>query len=479
MIDEHSDTVPLPAIPPPPHRPPSETAGRTAERTGRVPPPFGPIVKKVALGLAIVLVAGAGYAGLRQIADAPAAPGAPTAAESPQTSPTPDEAAEGVRRASVGGAVLQKMATAIEDDSRSAFLAAVDPRATEFRESARTIFANLGKLPVTGFTFRYVSDDTAALTPDRQAALGGSESWLAQVEVSWQLSGYDAKPARETLPVTFVTRDGTTYAASFSERFVAGQQRPVWALGPLDVAKGDHSLVVSLDPDTDAESYVSTTDRAVESVSKIWGRSWRQKVVVYLPAKQAEMEYVLGARPNTYTQIAAVTMAELDSPQVGAPVRIVANPKLFEELGKQGRKIVLTHETTHVASTATASPVPLWLAEGFADYVAFTAVPVQDESAAKELFKAVRAGKVPSALPGTEAFAASSAELPQAYESAWLACRLIAEREGRSTLVKFYRAVHASRSTTGLADAFKSILGMTEEEFVAEWQQYLKRLAGV
>ncbi|MFI7066935.1 hypothetical protein ACIBL3_38465 [Kribbella sp. NPDC050124] len=476
VIDEEGDTVPLPAVPPAEDRP--QLAERRADG-GRVPPTVGPIVKKVALGLSICLVAVAGYAGLRQIADAPADPGAPITAESPQTSTTPDEAAEGVRRASVGGAVLQKMAGAVEDDSRSAFLATIDPKATEFRTSARTIFANLGKLPVGTFQLRYVSDDPAALTPDRQAELGGTESWLAQVEVSWQLTGYDAKPARETLPVTFVTRDGTTYAASFSERFVAGQRRPVWALGPIDVAKGDHSLVISLDSKADSEGYVSVTDRAVDSVSKVWGRSWRQKVVVYLPAKQAQMEYVLGAQPNTYTQIAAVTMAELDSPQVGAPVRIVANPKLFEELGKQGRRIVLTHETTHVASTATASPVPLWLAEGFADYVAFTAVPVQDESAAKELFKAVRAGKVPSALPAPEAFAASSAELPQAYESAWLACRLIAEREGQSKLVKFYRAVHASKSSAGLADAFKSVLGMTEQEFVVEWQQYLKRLAGV
>ncbi len=164
---------------------------------------------------------------------------------------------------------------------------------------------------------------------------------------------------------------------------------------------------------------------------------------------------------------------------IGAPLRIVANPKLFDELGKQGRRIVLTHETTHVASVATASPVPLWLAEGFADYVAFTAVSVQDESAAKELFKAVRAGKVPKSLPAPEAFAASSTELPLAYESGWLACRLISEREGRDKLVKFYRAVHASKSPTGLADAFRTVLGTTEQEFVADWQKYLKRLAGV
>lgn len=480
VIDEHGDTVPLPVTPsagdsqePIDHR---QTSYVTREGTGSRPP-FAPIVKKVALGLAVCLVAGAGYAGLRQIADAPADPKAP-GAHQPATSATPDQAQAGVRRAVAGEAVLQKMTDAVENDNRTEFLDTIDPKASAFRTSARTIFSNLSTLPLGTFQLRYVSDDTGALTPARTTELGGTQSWLAQVEVSWQLSGYDVKPARETLPVTFVTRDGTTYAASFSERFAAGQRRPVWALGPVDVAKGKHSLVVSLDSEAEAKSYVAVADKAVESVSKVWGKNWRQKVIIYLPAKQDQMEGILGAQPNTYTQIAAVTMAELDTPAVGAPVRIVANPKLFEELGKQGRRIVLTHETTHVASTATASPVPLWLAEGFADYVAFTAVPVQDESAAKELFKAVRAGKVPTALPTPEAFAASAAELPQAYEAAWLACRLIAEREGQAKLVKFYLAVHTSKSTTGLADAFKSVLGMTEAQFVAQWQKYLERLAG-
>ena len=45
--------------------------------------------------------------------------------------------------------------------------------------------------------------------------------------------------------------------------------------------------------------------------------------------------------------------------------------------------------------------------------------------------------------------------------------------------MKFYRAVHASKSPTGLADAFRTVLGTTEQEFVADWQKYLKRLAGV
>ncbi|WP_238334982.1 DUF4412 domain-containing protein [Kribbella amoyensis] len=438
-----------------------------------------PLAKRVALGAAVLVVAVAAFAGLRQLADAPAAPVGSHSTVPGHTSATPDEAAAGVQRATDGGAVLRKMVEAVRTQDRSAFLDTIDPQAKDFDDQARMIYTNLDKLPLATFQLRYVSDDPGALEPDRQRTLGGEKSWLAQIEVSWQLSGYDAKPARETLPVTFVQRGGTTYAASFSERFVAGQRRPIWALGAIDVAKSDHALVISLNSQANADDYATVTDRAVDAVSDVWGDNWRKKAVVYLPAKQSQMEYVLGAPQGTYSQIAAVTMAELDTPAAGAPVRIVANPKLFEELGKQGRRIVLTHETTHVASTATASPVPLWLAEGFADYVAFTAVSVQDESAAKELFKAVRAGKVPKTLPPPEAFAATSSELPQAYESGWLACRLIAEREGQSKLVKFYRTVHASKSPTGLADAFRTVLGTTEQQFVADWQKYIQRLAGV
>jgi hypothetical protein len=440
----------------------------------------GPLVRKVALGLAIGVVTVSAYAGLHNVANAPADPaasGTGTAGHSAAT--TPDEAADGVRRAAAGGAVLQRMADGIQARSRGDFMSTIDPLGSAFDQQARMVYSNLEKLPLATFQLRYVSDDPGALEPGRKTALGGTASWLAQVEVSWQLAGYDARPARETLPVTFVTRDGTTYAASFSERFVAGQRRPIWALGAIDVATGVRSLVISLNSQANADDYATVADRAVDSVSKVWGKNWRQKSVIYLPAKQPQMEYVLGAQQGTYAQIAAVTMAELDTPQAGAPLRIVANPKLFDELGKQGRRIVLTHETTHVASTATASPVPLWLAEGFADYVAFTTVSVQDESAAKELFKAIRANKVPKALPTPEAFAASSTELPQAYESAWLACRLISERDGQSKLVKFYRTVHASKTPTGLADAFRTVLGTTEQQFVADWQKYLQRLAGV
>lgn len=440
------------------------------------PQSVGQLTRRVALGLAIGLAASAGYVGIRQIGRDQ--DGLPPAGPSPTSTVTsPDEAAEGVRRATVGGVVLQAMADAVGNGDRAGFLAVVDPRSEVFRDEARVVYNNLRDLPLAVFRMRYVSDDPGAIEPDRLRALGATEAWLAQVEVTWQLKGFDDKPARTILPVTMVTRGSATYAASFSERFVSGQRRPIWAMGELHLLEGDHSLVVSLHQNADLDAYAKVVDQAVDSVTEVWGRKWRRKAVLFLPAKQGQMEQLLGAQPNTYGQIAAVTMAELDQPTPNAPVRMVANPKLFGELGRQGRRIVLTHETTHIASNATASPVPLWLAEGFADYVAFTAVDVQTNSAAAELFKAIRAGKGPKSLPSPQDFAASSQDLAVAYESSWLACRLIAETEGQTKLVQFYRAVHASKSQDGLAKAFKDVLGTTEQEFVQDWQRYLQRLA--
>lgn len=71
-----------------PKRPP------TFEALGTWTLAHGTLLRRVALGLAISVVAVTGYVGLQKLADAPAEPGAPGNTAQPQTSSTPDEAAE-------------------------------------------------------------------------------------------------------------------------------------------------------------------------------------------------------------------------------------------------------------------------------------------------------------------------------------------------------------------------------------------------
>src|SRR5689334_7659213 len=115
VIDEQGDTVPLPAVP--------------SESDPQPRPPFGPILKKVALGVAACLVAGAGYAGLQHIANAPADPNSRgTHQPAATTSSPPDQAQDGVQRAVAGDAVLQKLTDAVENENRTEFMSVIDPK---------------------------------------------------------------------------------------------------------------------------------------------------------------------------------------------------------------------------------------------------------------------------------------------------------------------------------------------------------------
>ena len=157
------------------------------------------------------------------------------------------------------------------------FARTVDPEATDFGGQADRCYANLQALPLASLAMRYVSEDLAALTPARRDRLGGSRAWVAMVEVSWRLRGYDAQPVRVVVPMTLVTRGGPTYLAGLSDRAVPGQRRPVWMLGKLRVKTGDHSLVVSLDPDADLAEYARLADDGVDAVTRVWGRNWRRR----------------------------------------------------------------------------------------------------------------------------------------------------------------------------------------------------------
>ena len=127
--------------------------------------------------------------------------------------------------------------------------------------------------------------------------------------------------------------------------------------------------------------------------------------------------------------------------------RIVLNPANLARLDAAGRRLVIGHELTHIASRAvTSDQMPTWLVEGLADYVGNLGSGLPVPATAAELAAEVRAGRVPAALPADAAFAGGS-RLPQAYEQSWLACRLIADRAGQAGLVRFYRAVARAAGT--------------------------------
>jgi len=111
----------------------------------------------------------------------------------------------------------------------------------------------------------------------------------------------------------------------------------------------------------------------------------------------------------------------------------------------------------------------MWLIEGLADYAGYKGVQVPVREAAGELHREVAGGRLPTRLPDRADFGAGSARLPQAYEEAWLACRLVAERYGEARLLRLYRAAGRRPDT-----ALRNVLGVGEREFTAMWRDYLR-----
>src|SRR5690606_165346 len=73
---------------------------------------------------------------------------------------------------------------------------------------------------------------------------------------------------------------------------------------------------------------------------------------------------------------------------------------------------------------------PLWLIEGFADYVGYLRTRVGVRAAAGELRREVAAGRVPSRLPSADALSGGSERLSQADQEAGLARRARPGRHG-------------------------------------------------
>ncbi|UGQ09990.1 hypothetical protein LO772_24275 [Yinghuangia sp. ASG 101] len=436
-----------------------------------------------ALGLTLGILGLTSSDQRRAALPAPAAP--PSAGPRAETAVEPPGAVPRLKDHAELARLLDRRAAAFRDRDRDAFLATVDPRSPAFRDAQAKVFDNAAAVPFSSWEYEVVEADPFPLGDARRAVLGGTATATARVDLVYRVADFDTAPVRGAQYLTFVSRDGAWYLAADGDGDASGLHGAVqpWDLGPVHVLRTDIGIVLGVgDRVAELPLYQKDIETAVADVGKVWGDRWPGKAVVVVPADQAQMARMLGAEPQQYARIAAVTTGERGaSADDAAADRVIVNPDAFRELGAIERRVVMTHEITHVASRAfTRNWTPTWLSEGFADYVGYLDAGQSVRSAAPELRRDVLAGKVPQSLPTDEQFATTHEALPQAYEMGWLACRLIAERWGQEKLVAFYRAAGTDGPGGGapdqkarLAAAFADVLGTTPEEFTGAWIAYV------
>jgi hypothetical protein len=324
------------------------------------------------------------------------------------------------------------------------------------------VVANATELRVDEFTARYV-DEVGAVDP--------AGRWQGAVDMTWRFGGFDAEPVHEEVLVTFDDQDGTVGIASFG----GGDRRsPLWLSGALEVRRSAHSLVLVAGSAQEADLIAARADAAVPVVQHVLPE-WPGRLVVEVPASEAGLEAALAADPGSYAAIAAVSASVDGNLTPDAEVHVFVNPSVYDGLDPVGGQVVMSHEATHVATRAPLSGgVPLWLLEGFADYVALHDVDLPLSTTASQIIAQVRRDGVPDHLPGQAEFDETATHLGAAYESAWVACLVLADAGGQDALVRLYDQLAHGRD---LAGQLESQFGLTEAQLTARWQQRLRELA--
>ncbi|MXG92135.1 hypothetical protein [Nocardioides flavescens] len=326
------------------------------------------------------------------------------------------------------------------------------------------VATNAATLDVVDLTARYVDEVSPA---------DASGRWQAAVELGWRFDGFDRETVREEVQVGFASDGADVRVTGFG----GGDGRtPVWLTGPVEVRRSSQALVLvaGTDRGDEADTIGVRARRAVGVVERVLPQ-WTGGLVVEVPADEAGVDAALGASPGSYAQIAAVSASVDGAVTPGTPVHVFVNPEVYDALDPVGAQVVMSHEATHVATNAPLTAgVPLWLLEGFADYVALRDVDLPLSTTAAQVIAQVRSDGVPAQLPSAAEFDQTATHLGAAYESAWLVCRVVAAEAGEDALVGLYEQVSGGAA---LADALRATTGLTEAQLTTRWQAELRRLA--
>lgn len=372
-------------------------------------------------------------------------------------------------RADQADALLDDLAEVLAQGDRGATRALAAPNAVS-RAEAATLFDNVRALRIVDLDMRYVDESDSAPSAEDLERLG-PQAWVGDVEVTWRLRGFEMRPSTMEVPLTFVRTADNVRLASVDG--AQDEAAPLWMLERVSVERSRRVLVFATTP-ADSRTFFDLSTEAARTVRQVLPR-WRGGLVVEVPASERQLDRVLGAEPGNYASIAAVTSTVDGSVDESSPAHILVNPQVFGRLGPDGSQIVMSHEATHVATDAATSSMPLWLLEGFADYVALAHSDLPVQLTASQVLAEVRKSGPPRQLPGPDEFDPTNKLLGSSYEAAWLACRLIADEYGETRLIDMYDAVNDGRS---LPAAFSEELDTDVASFTRSWRGYLRDLAG-
>ncbi len=247
--------------------------------------------------------------------------------------------------------------------NRDAFVSAAGTTPAAQSWGAQT-YDSLNELGVKRIDFETRDGDFA----DMQVVPDGTSD--VRVEVSWVPGASSGLPVRRTEPVEVL------FDVRLIEQGLAiestqplSDPMPIWLEGALNVLRRDSSTIVRINGGSEEPKLEERLTRALAAARDVYGKPRRRPFVV-LPSDDSESADVTGMDPSRLSELAATTSSLDGSVSSKAPIAVVLNPDVFTAMSPRAAQIVLSHETTHAITGAVTAVAPLWVTEGYADYVA-------------------------------------------------------------------------------------------------------------
>ncbi|WP_446221602.1 peptidase MA family metallohydrolase [Nocardia sp. IBHARD005] len=250
---------------------------------------------------------------------------------------------------------------------------------------------------------------------------------------------------------------------------------PILVREVADGAASEALLVAHPSHRADLDVLEHQLGQAISDVSAVWGTDWNRAPVVVVASTPAEFTALTRSAGTTGADVAAVSLTGSYAPGTQpTDQRIVFNPDARRRVGNEGLATLLRHELTHIATrAATADGAPLWMLEGFAEYIAQRDQDTTFSQIAPTLTTRLRAGTLPTELVADADF--TGVDAAYAYESAWSTCAFLADRYGTGTLTTLYKRLATGPQSPATQDAaFTAVLGASRAELLDGWRAWLR-----
>jgi hypothetical protein len=336
--------------------------------------------------------------------------------------------------------ILNQRVRAVRHRDIDLFLRRVDHGSKGLMARQRRYFRNLVQLPLSSYGYRVLDQQWVGLAVPRR---WGEDVHIPRVQLTMQLSGYDAVPVQRIVGFVFSFRKGR--ATIVSDRTSTGKALYEGTPAPWDLTaitvRQDRGVLGIFDNGmrTAAGTITGTVRDGIDQIDRALPFTWSGRVVVYSvqnPGVLASFTDVPGGSLDHLGALTFPTYAETGRSQVASTRMLLLPSSVHAGQPFLGR--ITRHELSHVAIGVRDDGAPAWLSEGIAEYLGARDVTQHDRIIPTTALS--RAQTEDSGMPVSKTF--NNTDQEWHYSLSWMACDYIADRLGESRLWELIDAMH-------------------------------------